>query len=88
MIEYGPSVPDIGLLPSSANLSYTRFDYNEYKIEKIIDKFLNNPKRVITQAEVVQSNALIETILESVNNKFFRTFYEDEDISTSGDFDE
>ena len=74
IIEYGPSVPDIGLLPNFVNLSYSRIDYNESKIEKAIDNFLNNPKRVITQAQIIEASDLIDLILGSAH-KFFDNFY-------------
>lgn len=38
----GPIVPDESKLLSGYNASYTRMDYEEYEIEKYIDKFINN----------------------------------------------
>lgn len=40
-----------------------RFDYSEQKIDKIIEKFLNQPKREITQAMLVD--------LDSIRDKIF-----------------
>ena len=51
IIEYGPCTPDLDILPFNVQLLYDRFEWNQYKLEKRIDKFLNNPKRAITQAE-------------------------------------
>ena len=51
VLEYGPCTPDLELLPPSYHVSYDRFDYSQTKIERIIEKFLNNPKRAITQVE-------------------------------------
>ena len=52
--EFGPIVPDSTelLLPSVASL-YSRFEYSDNKVTKVIDKFLNNSYRFITQARVV-----------------------------------
>ena len=49
IIEYGPYNIDLGLQhEDSVVYSYKKIDYSEYKINNIIDKFLNNPKRCIT----------------------------------------
>lgn len=52
IIEYGPLTPDIQLLCDNYQIKYQRFEYNQGKIERIIDKFLNDGKRGITQAKV------------------------------------
>lgn len=55
-IEYGPCIPDISLLPKSVTYKYNRFDYSEFRIEKVIDKFLNsNP---VTCAEIVDEDTV------------------------------
>ena len=53
VFEYGPIVSDIYELPKSVKYSYDRFEYSEYKLEKRIDKFLNNPSYGITIAEII-----------------------------------
>lgn len=62
IIEYGPCIPDIQLLPKSVTYKYNRIDYSEYKIENYIDKFLN--KNPITFAEVTD----METIKSLIKN--------------------
>ena len=57
IIEYGPSLPDFELLPKSVTYKYNRIEYDEFKIEKAIDKFLN--KNPISQAQVVDINEII-----------------------------
>lgn len=64
VIEYGPIVPDLNLLPSAVTLRYNRFDYNQGKIERIIDKFLNDGQRAISQAEVTD----FETVSSNIAN--------------------
>ena len=54
VIEYGPAHPDLNLLPPNITQTYSRFEYNDGKLCRIIDSFLNNPKRGVTQAEVVE----------------------------------
>lgn len=53
VVEYGPAHPDISILPNSITYKYDRFEFNFGKIERIIDKFLNDGKRMISQASVV-----------------------------------
>lgn len=54
IIDYGPHLPDFDLLHPNFQIKYSRIEYNEGKIERTIDKFLNDPKRVISQARVVE----------------------------------
>lgn len=66
VIDYGPVDPTIDLLPMGVTLHYNRFEYNQNKIYRIIDKFLNDPKRVITQADVVTINEINQNIWKSL----------------------
>lgn len=72
LIEYGPATPDISLLPHTINYKYDRFEYNSAKIERIIDKFLNDGKRMISQAQVVE----IEDIRSFIVNPLDKVFPE------------
>lgn len=67
VIEYGPIVPDLNLLPSAVTLKYSRFDYNQGKIERIIDKFLNDGQRAISQAEVTDFETVSSNIVNPVD---------------------
>lgn len=73
-IEYGPVVPDLQILPFSVSMQYNRFEYNQSKIEKLIDRFLNNPKRMITQAEVTD----VETVRPNIYNIIDKVFSKEE----------
>ena len=64
---YGPVTPEIDILPFSVALDYKRYEYSEYKIDKAIDKFLNDPKHGITQADEITIQEIIPSILQSVN---------------------
>lgn len=70
VIQYGPVVPDFDLLPYNVSMTYQRFEFNQGKIERIIDRFLNDPKRGISQAE----ESSYETILPLVNNSLIKVF--------------
>lgn len=71
ILEYGPCVPDFDILQAAYNIKYTRKEYNEGFIERTIDKFLNNPKYMITQASVVQ----LEDIREDLVNPIDKLMY-------------
>lgn len=59
ILEYGPIVPDINELPNSVICDYSKIEFMEGKLKKIIDMFLNNGKRQITQArEISKEEAL------------------------------
>ena len=53
ILEYGPIVPDIKTLPNSVICDYTKMEFTEGKIGKIVEKFLNDSRRQITQAREV-----------------------------------
>lgn len=78
VLEYGPAVPDLTILPFAVNMSYNRFEYNQGKIERTIDRFLNNPKRLITQAEVTD----VESIRNNIVNIVDKVFIVDERSTT------
>lgn len=69
-IEYGPCVPDMVQLQLNYQINYTRFEYNQGKIERIIDKFLNHPKRVITQARLANIQDIREYLVNPVDKVF------------------
>ena len=58
MIEFGPVVPDLDILPAKVSYTYDRIDFKEGKIANRISKFLNEPSRNITQVfEITQQEA-------------------------------
>lgn len=70
MLEYGPCVPDIPLLQMNYQITYNRFEYNQSKLERAIDKFLNNPKRAITQAKLVELEDIHEFLINPIDKVF------------------
>lgn len=53
IFEVGPIMIDIDELPKACNWSYRRIQYSDTKLSKIIDNFLNDGYRCITQAEEI-----------------------------------
>ena len=70
VLEYGPCVPDLDLLQMNYQITYNKFEFNQGKIERIIDKFLNNPKRVITQAAVVELEDIYDFLVNPIDKVF------------------
>lgn len=69
-INFGPVTPDVDILPFNINLTYARFEFNQTKLMRAIDKFLNDPKKMITQADVVELESIQELIQFSLNKIF------------------
>lgn len=61
IIEYGPYNEQDK--PDHISYLFDKFKYNEYKIEKRIEKFLNTPNRVITQAEEVSEKDVVNCLI-------------------------
>ena len=70
ILEYGPCVPDLELLPLTYTVTYTRIEYNQRKLETTIDRFLNNPKRGISQAKVCELDEIFENLVNPINKVF------------------
>ena len=67
VLEYWPITPDLQLLPMNYQIKYSRFEYNELKLERIIDKFLNDGKRGITQADVTTLGDIMELLVNPID---------------------
>ena len=59
--EYGPAAPDFVELPKSVTCTFNRIDFDERKIANSISMFLNNSKRAITQARVVEPEVMFDS---------------------------
>jgi hypothetical protein len=74
ILEYGPIVPDINLLPDSTEIKFQRVDFNELKIKQIIKKFLlprNKGKNKIEDVIQIDVNDALSrgvNILEYMKN--------------------
>lgn len=69
-INFGPVTPEVDILPFNINLTYARFEFNQTKLMRAIDKFLNDPKKLITQADVVEMGSIQTSIRESLSRIF------------------
>ena len=65
-ITYGLVVPDLEILPFNVSMQYSRYEYSQSKIERQIDKFLNDPKKLITQADVIEYEEIVDPIKTSL----------------------
>lgn len=70
VLEYGPCVPDFPELQYNYSIKYNKFEYNQSKIERVIDKFLNDGKRGITQAKLVDITEIREFLVNPVDKVF------------------
>ena len=61
--EFGPLEIDSDDIKTFFNYNKYAHEYNEKKIKSAIDRFINNPKRMITQAQEVD----IEYVKERLN---------------------
>lgn len=53
ILKFGPVCPDIDLLLEDFSVEYKKMDYKETKIEKEIDRFVNDFKKEITLVEEI-----------------------------------
>lgn len=55
-IIFGPLTIDDDGLGYNFYYSYNKFEYNEKRLYKTINDFINNPKKQITQARIIEEN--------------------------------
>ena len=53
ILKFGPICPDVDMLISDFSVEYKKMDYKEAKIEKEIDKFINDGKKEINSIEEI-----------------------------------
>jgi hypothetical protein len=74
ILEYGPIVPDVAILPDMTEIKFQRIDFNELKIKQIIKKFLmarNKGKNKIEDVIQIDVNDALSrgvNILEYMKN--------------------
>ena len=72
IFEYGPTQPDFNEMCKSVTCTFDRIEFNEKKIIKRIQTFLNTPIRNITQAQVVEKEYALDgckDIIEYMRHK-------------------
>lgn len=62
ILTYGPQMIDVDdvFMPRSCN--YFSMQYDVHKIEKMVDRFINDPKKCITQVTVVNIDDAIAAV--------------------------
>ena len=61
ILEYGPYCNDERLI-NFCKSQFQKIEYSEYKINKIIDKFINNPRYMIYQVEEIEEQEARDNI--------------------------
>lgn len=67
ILEYGPYIPDAPVLYDTA-YTFKKIEYDDRKLRKIIEGFLNNPYRNITQAFEIDAEQMYENCIDIVDN--------------------
>lgn len=66
-LETGPFMIDFNELPKVSSIKYLSFEYSDKRINKIIDSFLNDPNRGITQAKIIDEQEVYENSKDILN---------------------
>lgn len=66
IFEYGPCNPDFNELPKSVACTFDRIEFNDKKIANAIYMFLNNGKRNITQAQLVEKDYALDGCIDII----------------------
>lgn len=70
VLEYGPCLVDLDMLQNNYQIKYNKFEYNQGKLERIIDKFLNDGKRAISQAMICDLNDIVDKLINPIDKVF------------------
>lgn len=54
LISFGPLLGDVGALVDNMSLTFKKFDFKEYTIEREIEKFINDGRSMINKVEIIQ----------------------------------
>ena len=65
--EYGPLEIDSEVVDFSFSFYYNKFEFNEKKLYKIINDFLNNPKKSITCVDIISEDEFSNRLGEIKN---------------------
>ena len=64
ILQYGPVFVDNVQSPSEVTYSYCEIDFSDYKIDKRIEKFINDAKFRTTQVKVVDIEEALDRITD------------------------
>ena len=60
IFNYGPIVPDLMTMPDYVGCSLTKIDYNEKRLIQLVDKWLNDSRKEIQEAEQVADTEIFD----------------------------
>ena len=64
IIQYGPIFVDNVQTPNNISYTFSEIDFSDYKIDKTIEKFINDPKFRTTQVRVVEFEEAMDKIID------------------------
>ena len=67
IIQYGPLLIDFDELPENVNYNYQRMEYNEGKLVRMIDKFINDPSKLATQVTEINIDDATNKIVNMID---------------------
>ena len=67
VVQYGPHSIDFDELEDKVTCNYQRFDYNEQRICKLVDTYINDTQKLITQVSVISFTEAKERIKNIVD---------------------
>lgn len=67
IIQYGPLLIDFDELPENVNYNYQRMEYNEGKLVRMIDKFINDPSKLATQVTEISIDDATNRIVNMID---------------------
>lgn len=53
LISFGPLLGDVEALVDNMSLTFKKFDFKEYTIEREIEKFINDGRSMINKVEII-----------------------------------
>lgn len=64
IIQYGPTFVDNVQVPTNVSYTYSEIDFSDYKIDKTIEKFINDAKFRATQVRVIELEDALDKITD------------------------
>lgn len=62
ILTFGPILADVSIIQEDFNLSFKKIDYKEKNINNEINKFINDTRKAIKQAEVISVEEALQEI--------------------------
>lgn len=62
ILTFGPILADVSIIQEDFNLSFKKIDYKEKNINNEINKFINDTRKAIKQAEVISVEEALQAI--------------------------